>query len=91
MEFKMSAKIIPVIAAGLLLATTALASAQTKTFARDLYTPVLDRGGPYYSGYSGYYGSDPYYGTPYENVAPYSADRMPDPYMGTVYDGVAPY
>ena len=81
-------KIIPVVAMGLLLGTTALASAQTKTFPRDLYTLVLERGGPYYSNY---YWTDPYYGTPFENVAPYSANSMPDPYAGTVYQGVAPY
>jgi hypothetical protein len=88
MEFKMSAKILPFVAVGLLLGTTALATAQTKTFPRDLYTPVLHRGGAYYSSY---YWTDPYYGTPFENVAPYSANSQPDPYAGTVYDGVAPY
>jgi hypothetical protein len=81
----MSAKILPVVAVGLLLGSTALASAQTKAYPRSLYTPVVERGVPYY------YWTDPYYGTPYENVAPYSAYSQPDPYAGTVYEGVAPY
>ena len=81
----MSAKILPVVAMGLLLGSTALASAQTKAYPRSLYTPVVERGVP------SYYWADPYYGTPYENVAPYSAYRQPDPYAATVYQGVAPY
>jgi len=81
----MSAKVLPALIVGLLLGTTALASAQTKTFPRDLYTPVVERGMPYY------YWTDPYYGTPFENVAPYTAYGQPDPYRGTVFDNVAPY
>ena len=80
----MSPKVLLVLIAGLVLGTT-VASAQTQTYSRDLLTPVVDRGVPYY------YWTDPYYGTPFENVAPYSAGRMPDPYAGTVYDGIAPY
>jgi hypothetical protein len=38
-----------------------------------------------------YYWTDPYYGTPFENVAPYTAYGQPDPYRGTVFDNVAPY
>jgi hypothetical protein len=38
-----------------------------------------------------YYWADPYYGTPFENVAPYTAYGQPDPYRGTVFDNVAPY
>jgi hypothetical protein len=78
----MSAKVLPAIVVGLLLGTTALASAQT--FQPDTYTQVVYRG-PYY------YWADPYYGTPYDNVYPYSASGIPDPYRGTVYDNVAPY
>ena len=92
----MSAKILPALALGLLVGTTALASAQTAdslntqrdlTAPRDLYKPVVQRGMlPYY-----YYGADPYYGTPYENVAPYTGYGQPDPYRGTRFDNVAPY
>ena len=38
-----------------------------------------------------YYWTDPYYGTPFDNVAPYTAYGQPDRYRGTVYDNVAPY
>jgi hypothetical protein len=91
-EIEMSAKLLPALALGLLVGTTALASAQTTqarqitNVQRDLVTPVVQRGVPYY----GYY-ADPYYGTPFENVAPYSAYGQPNPYRGTVYDNVAPY
>lgn len=81
----MSAKVLPALIVGLLLGTTAFAAAQTKTLPRDLYTPVVERGIP------PYYWIDPYYGTPFENVAPYTASGQPDPYRGTVYDNVAPY
>jgi hypothetical protein len=90
----MSAKILPALALGLLVGTTALASAQTAntqrdlsadlSTARDLYTPVVERGMPYYW-------ADPYYGTPYENVAPYTGYGQPDPYRGSRFDNVAPY
>ncbi len=78
----MSAKILPALIVGLLLGTTAFAAAQT--LPADAYTPVVYRG-------MQYYWVDPYYGTPFENVAPYSAYGMPDPYRGTVWDDVAPY
>jgi hypothetical protein len=43
----------------------------------------------------GYYAQahDPYYGTPFENVAPYSAGRRNpnNPLRGTPFYGVAPY
>jgi hypothetical protein len=81
----MSAKVLPALIVGLLLGTTALASAQTKAFPRELYTPVVERG------MMPYYWADPYYGTPFENVAPYTAYGQPDPYTGTAWDGVAPY
>jgi hypothetical protein len=77
----MSAKVLPALVVGLLLGMTALASAQT--YQRGLYTPVVERGIPYWA--------DPYYGTPYDNVYPYTAYGRPDPYAGTVYDGIAPY
>jgi hypothetical protein len=80
----MSAKVLPALIVGLLLGTTAIASAQTETFQRNLYTPVIERGVP------NYYWND-YYGTPYYNVAPYTAYGQPDPYAGTAYDNVAPY
>ena len=81
----MSPKVLLVLIAGLVLGTTAAASAQTQTHPNNLLTPVVERGMP------NYYWTDPYYGTPFENVAPYTAGRMPDPYAGTVYDGIAPY
>jgi uncharacterized membrane protein len=81
----MSAKALPALALGLLVGTTVLASAQTTNVQRDLVTPVVQRGVPYW------YYSDPYYGTPFQNVAPYSAYGQPDPYRGSVYDNVAPY
>jgi hypothetical protein len=42
-------------------------------------------------GVPSYYWTDPYYGTPFENVAPYTAYGQPDPYRGTAFDNVAPY
>jgi hypothetical protein len=86
----MSAKVLPALVVGLLLGTTAFAAAQTiqpgaaQTIQPGTSTKVVYRG-PYY------YWTDPYYGTPYDNVYPYSASGMPDPYRGTVYDGIAPY
>jgi hypothetical protein len=85
MEIEMSAKVLPALVVGLLVGTTALASAQTANGQREFYTPVVQRGVP------DYYWTDPYYGTPYENVAPYGAYAQPDPYAGTVYQGIAPY
>jgi hypothetical protein len=37
------------------------------------------------------YWQNPYAGTPFYNVAPYSPNQQPDPYWGTVFEGVAPY
>jgi hypothetical protein len=68
----MTAKVLPALIVGLLLATTTLASA-------------VERGWP------PYYWNNPYYGTPFYNVAPYTAYGQPNPYAGTVYDNVAPY
>jgi hypothetical protein len=44
-------------------------------------------------GYAQAQGHDPYYGTPFENVAPYSAGRRNpnNPLRGTRFYGVAPY
>jgi hypothetical protein len=83
----MSAKILPAIVVGLLLGTTALASAQTRDFRQSPYDYQQQR----MMQYPGAYSQDPYYGTPFENVAPYGADEQADPYAGTVWDGVAPY
>jgi hypothetical protein len=90
----MSAKILPAIVVGLLLGATALASAQTRTYQPRYYQP-----NPYYYRQQpmmpapGMYmqDADPYAGTPFENVAPYTADEQQDPYAGTVFDNVAPY
>ena len=81
----MSARILPALVLGLLVGSTALASAQTANGQREFYTPIVERGVPYY------YWADPYYGTSFENVAPYSAYGQPDPYAGTVFQEVAPY
>ena len=51
----------------------------------------LPRWHPPWSAACRYYWTDPYYGTPFENVAPYTAYGQPDPYRGTVFDNVAPY
>jgi hypothetical protein len=91
----MSAKILPAIVVGSLLATTALAAAQTRNYQPRNYPanpnyyyeqqPQMMMQGP------DVYWQDPYAGTPFENVAPYSANEQPDPYAGTVFDNVAPY
>jgi hypothetical protein len=83
----MLAKTLPAIVVGLLLGTTALASAQTRDFRQAPYDYRQQR----MMQYPGAYWQDPYAGTPFENVAPYGADEQPDPYAGTVWDGVAPY
>jgi len=36
-------------------------------------------------------GCDPYYGSVWSGVAPYSSNACPDPYYGTYWDGWAPY
>ena len=91
----MSAKILPAIVVGSLLATTALAAAQTRN-----YQPRNYPANPYYYYQQqpqmmmpgpGVYLQDPYAGTPFQNVAPYSPYDQADPYAGTVFDNVAPY
>jgi hypothetical protein len=48
--------------------------------------------GRYYNYAPGdYQPHDPYYGTPFENVAPYSGRNPYNPYRGTRWYGVAPY
>jgi hypothetical protein len=83
----MSAKILPAIVVGLLLGTTALASAQTRNYQQNPYGYGPQR----MMQYPGAFWQDPYAGTPYQGVAPYDANDQPDPYAGTVYEGVAPY
>jgi hypothetical protein len=83
----MSAKILPAIVLGLLLGTTALASAQTRNYQQAPYNYRQQR----MMQYPGPYWQDPYAGTPFENVAPYGSSDQPDPYAGTVFDNVAPY
>jgi hypothetical protein len=68
----MFGKILPVMAAGILVGTVASAFA-------------LDRGAPEPLPY------DPYYGTYWDNVAPYNSVGIPDPYAGRYYNNVAPY
>jgi hypothetical protein len=88
----MSPKILPAIVVGSLLATTTLAAAQTRNYQRNYpanpnyyyqqqqMMPMPD-----------VYWQNPYAGTPFYNVAPYSPNQRPDPYWGTVFEGVAPY
>jgi hypothetical protein len=83
----MSAKILPAIVVGLLLGTTALASAQTRNYQQDPYNYQQQHMMQYPDAYS----QDPYAGTPFENVAPYSSYDQADPYAGSRWDGVAPY
>src|ERR1700732_178769 len=64
----MSAKILPAIVVGLLLATTALASAQTRNYQQGPYGYRYQRMAP--SPYSGGNWRDPYAGTYWEGVAP---------------------
>jgi hypothetical protein len=56
------------------------------------YYPYRQHGHYYHRGYYAQ-AHDPYYGTPFENVAPYSAGRRNpnNPLRGTRFYGVAPY
>jgi hypothetical protein len=92
----MSAKILPAIVVGSLLATTALAAAQTR-----YYQPQGYPANPNYYDYyqqpqtmmptPDVYWQEPYAGTPFQNVVPYGANEQSDPYAGTAFDNVAPY
>ena len=58
-------------------------------YARPYYARTVGR---YYNYAPGdYQPHDPYYGTPFENVAPYSGRNPNNPYRGTIWYGVAPY
>jgi hypothetical protein len=58
-------------------------------YARPYYARTVGR---YYNYAPGdYQPHDPYYGTPFENVAPYSGRNPNNPYRGTRWYGVAPY
>ena len=62
-------------------------------YARPYYAPQYRSRtvGPYYNYAPGdYQPHDPYYGTPFENVAPYSGRNPYNPYRGTRWYGVAP-
>lgn len=84
MPEKIIAALMAVVAA-LLLGSTVMASAQTRTHQPDA--------GFYSERMAASRGAfrDPYAGTVWENVAPYGSHDMPDPYAGTVWEGVAPY
>src|ERR1700683_2511690 len=79
----MSAKILPAIVVGLLLGTTALASAQQRPYG---YGPpgMIPPG---MMMYPDAYWQSPYAGTPFQDVAPYTSNQEPDPYAGTIWDG----
>ncbi len=90
----MSPKILPAIVVGSLLATTALAAAQTPNYQPRNYPANPNyyyQQQPQMMPTPDVYWQDPYAGTPFENVAPYSANEQPDPYAGTRFDNVAPY
>jgi hypothetical protein len=58
-------------------------------YARPYYARTVGR---YYNYAPGdYQPHDPYYGTPFENVAPYNGRNPNNPYRGTIWYGVAPY
>ena len=91
----MSARILPAIVVGSLLATTALAAAQTRYYQPRNYAPNPNY---YYQQQPqtmmptpDAYWQDPYAGTPFDNVVPYGANEQPDPYAGSAFDNVAPY
>jgi hypothetical protein len=80
----MSAKILPAIVVGLLLGSTALASAQMRSLDQYGY-------GPPGMMYPDAYWQEPYAGTPFQNVAPFTSNQEPDPYADSIWDDVAPY
>ncbi len=85
MPEKIIAAMVAVVAA-LLLGSTVMASAQTKTYRQNAAT--------YMQGVAPYRGThwrDPYAGTYWEGIAPYGSNDQPDPYAGSYLYGVAPY
>ena len=85
MPEKIIAAMIAVIAA-LLLGSTMMASAQTKTHRQNAPIYMQD-----VAPYRGMQWRDPYAGTYWEGLAPYGSNDRPDPYAGTYWEGVAPY
>jgi len=86
MPEKIIAAMIAVVAA-LLLGSTLMASAQTKTHRQN--APLYMQGVSPYRG--AVYWRDPYAGTYWEGLAPYGSNDQPDPYAGTYWEGLAPY
>jgi hypothetical protein len=78
----MSGKILIAAAAAILLASTGLASAQTRT--HSLRAPYAYGYAPYANSYY-----DQWYWNGIYGVAP--SFNVPDPYFGTIWEGVAPY
>ena len=81
----MSAKLLPALVAAVLIGTTALASAQTRPY-QNHHRSYAQRVVPGESSWR-----DPYAGTYFEGVAPYSSGHEPNPYAGTYWSGVVPY
>jgi len=80
-----SAKILPVFVGALLIGTTAVASAQTRPY-QNHHRSYAQRVMPHPGSWR-----DPYAGTVFEGVAPYSSANAPNPYAGTYWDGLVPY
>jgi hypothetical protein len=88
MEIVMTNKIAAALAAAILLGTTALASAQPSNQLQHPRAVVVPNDALMLQDPRAY---DPYAGTYFDNVAPYTARDLPDPYWGTPFQGVAPY
>jgi hypothetical protein len=78
----MSNKILIAVASAILVASTGLASAQTRTHARAPYVNKPYINTPYV---------DPYYNRTYWDAVLPNTYVRPDPLVGTVFEGVAPY
>jgi hypothetical protein len=78
-EVDMSNKILIAVASAILLASTGLASAQTRTHLR---TPHAYAGTPYV---------DSYYNKSYWDAVLPNMYVRPDPLVGTVWEGIVPY
>ena len=75
----MSNKILIAAVAAIVLASTGLASAQTRTYVR----------APYAYGYAS--SSNSYYDPSYWDAVAPNIYVRPDPFVGTVWQGVVPY
>jgi hypothetical protein len=92
MELSMTEKIPAILAVtALLLGSTVMASAQTGPYQGPSPYMGQNFGGQAVGPNFRTYRYDPYAGTYWDGVAPYSSNAQPDPYAGTPWDGVAPY